>query len=172
MKRLFTCVLVSMMALVAMAGSDLHIMKGDAKFFKTASGTAVVKFDFEGATYDAKMPLSEKWDVERVARIAKSGFSETFNDKSKKVKIVADDAAANYVINYKVTKMDQYFKVMGFIPGFATKNWGTITITDAASGEVLLQVDVVECDGGANPSPDETISDSFEDAAKQLAKFK
>lgn len=172
MKRIFTCMLVSMMALVAMAGSNLHILKGDAKFFKTASGTAIVKFDFEGATYDGKMPLSDKFDIERVARIAKSGFSETFNDKSKKVKIVADDSVVNYVINYKVTKMDQYFKVMGFIPGMATKNWGTITVTDAASGEILLQVDVVECDGGASPSPDETISDSFEDTAKQFARFK
>lgn len=68
--------------------------------------------------------------------------------------------------------MDQYFKVMGFIPSNATKVWGTLTVIDLSTNTVIAVVEVNEVDGGANPSYDGTFSDCFEELAKQVTKLK
>ena len=68
--------------------------------------------------------------------------------------------------------MDQYFKVMGFIPGNATKVWGTMNVTDLQTGETIAVIEVKEVNGGANPSPNGSFSDCFEELAKQIVKLK
>lgn len=159
----------------SMAGSDIKVIKGNPKFLKGAEGNAVLVFDWKGATYDNKQPLTEKFtNLDELKEVAWKGFSETFNDKSKKVKIVPNDQekTAKYQFSMKVTNMDQYFKVMGFIPGNATKAWGTLTVTDLTTNEVVAVITVTEVDGGANPSPNESFSDCFEELAKQVAKCK
>ena len=157
-----------------MAGLDIKVVQGDKKFFKTAEGNAVLDFHFENAKYDNKKPLSEKFgDVANVKKIALNGFTETFNDKSKRIKVVEDNkAGAKYKFTFEVSNMDQYYKVMGFIPGNATKVWGKFTVTDIETNQVMVVIDVDEVDGGASPSPDETISDCFEEVATQLNKLK
>lgn len=47
----------------------------------------------------------------------------------------------------KVKNMDQYFKVMGFIPSNATKVWGTLTVIDLSTNTVIAVVEVNEVDG-------------------------
>lgn len=159
----------------AMAGSDLKVVSGNAKFMKTAEGNAVLTFDWEGAKYDNREPLETKFtDLEHLKTVAWEGFSETFNEKSKNVKIVSDSERANakYKFSMKVKNMDQYFKVMGFIPSNATKVWGTLTVIDLSTNTVIAVVEVNEVDGGANPSYDGTFSDCFEELAKQVTKLK
>lgn len=173
MKKIFmTMVALMLMSASAWAGSELEVKQGDKKFFKTAEGNAVLEFVFDNATYDGRMPLTEKFSMSNLKKLAYSGFKQEFNDQCKKVKIVEDNSNVKYKFTVVITKMDQYFKVMGFIPGNATKAWGTITVTDANNGEVLLVVDVDEVDGGASPSPDETISDCFEEMGEQFSDLK
>lgn len=172
-KVIISMLLVLVGCMTAMAGSDIKVIEGNKKFLKTAEGNAVLVFDWDGATFDNKQPLAEKFsNLEGLKKIAWSGFEETFNEKSKKVKIVADENGAKYRFSMKVTNMDQYFKVMGFIPGNATKVWGTLTVTDLSTGEVLAVIEVKEVNGGANPSPDGSLSDCFEELAKQVSKLK
>lgn len=118
------------------------------------------------------MPLGEKWKIDEVKKIAVFGFMEEFNDRCKKVEVVGDATDAKYKFTMKVTKMDQYFKVMGFVPGNATKVWGEFTITDIATGEVLVKAKIDEVNGGANPSPDGSISDCFEELGKEVSRIK
>lgn len=160
-KLLFTMLLMAVGSVMVMARSDIKVVRGDKKFLKTAQGNATLVFDWEGATYDNKMPLASKFDkLEELKKVAWNGFQENFNKKSKKVKVVTDQEKARYKFTMKVTNMDQYVKVMGFIPGPATKVWGTMTITDLADGEVIAVIEVNEVDGGANPSPSGTFIDS------------
>ena len=164
-------VLIGCMA--AMAGSDIKVLEGNKKFLKGAEGNAVLVFNWEGATFDNKQPLTEKFtDLENLKNVAWKGFAETFNEKSKKVKVVREEADAKYKFTMDVKNMDQYFKVMGFIPGNATKVWGTMTVTDLSTGETIAVIEVTEVNGGANPSPDGSFSDCFEELAKQVAKLK
>lgn len=172
-KYLFTVLLALVGSLTAMAGLDIKVIEGDKKFMKSASGDVVLVFDWEGATYDNKMPLESQFtDLERLKPHAWYGFVEVFNEKAKNMKIVKDEAAAKYKFAMKVTNMDRYIKVMGFVPGPATKVWGTLTVTDLSNGEVIAVIQVTEVDGGANPSPDGSFSDCFEELAKQMTKLK
>ncbi len=172
-KFLFALVAMCMISMNAMAGLDIKVTKGDKKFFKTAAGSAVVEFVWDGATYDKKEPLGKHFsNLNELMDLALKGFTETFNDKCKKVKVEGDLKDAQYKFTMKITNMDQYYKVMGFIPGNATKVWGTMTITDAGSGEELVVIDVDEVDGGANPNPNGSFCDCFEELAEQVAKLK
>lgn len=159
--------------MTAFAGSDIKVVDGDKKFLKTAEGNAVLVINWDDATYDDKMPLAVHFsELENLKKIGWSGFAEEFNDRSKKVKVVKNEADAKYKFTLDVKKMDQYFKVMGFIPGNATKVWGTLTVTDLSNGNKIAVIDVKEVDGGANPSPDGSFSDCFEELGKQVSKLK
>lgn len=172
-KYLLTMVMCFAVCMCAMAGSNIKVTQGDKKIFKTASGNAVVEFVWDGATYDNKQPLTEKYNnLEELKPIAWKGFQNAFNKSCKKVKVVEDAADATYKFTIKVTNMDQYFKVMGFVPGNATKAWGTLTITDVKSGQVLVEGTFSGIDGGANLSPDGTFEDCFEEVARQVARLK
>lgn len=91
-------------------------------------------------------------NLDELKSIAWDGFIEEFNDRCKTVKVVKSDKAADYKFVMQVKKMNQYFKVMGFIPGNATKVWGTLTVTDQKTNEVIVVIEVEEVNGGANPS--------------------
>ncbi len=174
MKRLIlTMMVLCMTCMCAFAGLDIKATQGDKKFFKKSEGKAIVEILWDGAKYDNKMALEEKFgDMTEYAAASLNGFTESFNDECKKIKVVSDKKEADYNFTIQITNVDQYFKVMGFIPGNATKIWGTLTVTDIKSGETLLVVEIDELDGGASPSPTETFSDSFEELAEQLTKLK
>ena len=175
MKRMVVSMALVCLACVSAWAGGIKVVSGDKKVFKNAEGSAVLEIVFDGATYDDKMPLAENEkfsDMASVKKIAMAGFTEYFNKKSKSVKISESADGAKYKISLQVSKMDQYVKVMGFIPAPATKTWGTLTITDLATGQVLTTVEVNAVDGGANPSPDGCISDSFEKIGEEVAKLK
>lgn len=172
-KYLITMLFVLVGSMSAMAGSGVKVTKGDSKFLKTAEGNAVLVFDWEGATYDNKMPLIEQFtDLELLKPKAWNGFREVFNKKCKNVQVVRDEADARYKFAMKVVNMDRYIKVTGLIPGPATKVWGIMTVTDLTTGDIIAVVEVTKVDGGANPSPDGSFSDCFEELAKKVVKLK
>ncbi len=171
-KYIFTVLLLFVGSMTVMAGSGIKVTKGNKNFLKTAEGNAVLFFDWENATFDNKEPLVTKFsNLDALSQVAYNGFTEIFN-KKQRVKIVADETDTKYRFTTKVTNMDQYFKVMGIVPGNATKVWGILTITGLSTGEVFVVIEVNEVDGGANPSPDGSFSDCFEELAKLVAKLK
>ena len=172
-KTLLTLTIILLTMATAMAGSDLTVKRGNKKFIKEAKGVAALEFNFEGATFDDKMPLTDKYpDIALLQKLAWDGFVEEFNDRCKNLQVVPDIDKVDYKILMKVTKIDHFVNVMGFIPGLCVRAWGTVTITDAKTGEVVLEVYVDEIDGGANPSPDGAFSDCFEELGKQFSKLK
>ena len=82
-----------------------------------------------------------------------------------------DAAKANYKITIKVTKIDEFYNVMGFIPGPCIRVWGTLTVTDLKDGSTLLVVDIDEIDGGAAPNTDRAFNDTFGELGKKIAKL-
>ena len=165
--------LLCVVSIAAMAGSGLKVVKGDKKFFKTAEGNASLEFVWDGATYDDRMPLTDYYtNLNDLEKAAWQWFRDEFNDHCKKVKVVETTNDVKYKITIKVTKMDMYVKVMSFVPGNATKAWGTVTITDAATGEQLMVADFNKIDGGANPTERGSFGDCFKDLAQRLYKCK
>jgi len=166
-------VVMAVMTVIAFAGNPLKVTNGDKKFFKTAEGDCLLEVIYDGASFDGKMPLTEKYsDVDNKKKISYDGFVEEFDDNSKKVKITKDAASAKYKMTIKVTKIDEFLNVMGFVAGPCIRVWGTLTITDVKGGEPLLVVDIDEIDGGSAFNVDRAFNDTFGELGKRIAKLK
>lgn len=174
MKRLVLLALFAF-AFVCTSFADgwIRYVSGDKRFFKTAEGKALLEFVWDGATYDNKRPLREQWpDLDKYIFKARDGFLQDFTKRSEKVEITENPAEANYKIRIRIYNVDRYIKMTGLIPGPSTKVWGILKILDMESDEELLVIRLDEVEGGASPSPFESMSDTFEYIGKKLAGFK
>ena len=174
MKRLFLMAFVTLFATVAFASNPLKVVSGDKKFFKSAEGNIFLEVIYdENATFDGKMPLTEKYDnLEEKTEISYDGFIEEFSDRNSKLQFVKTEEEATYKMTIRVTKVDEFVNVMGFIPGPCVRIWGTLTVTDAKSGESLIVVDIDEIDGGSAPTTDRAFNDVFGKLGEKIAKLK
>lgn len=173
MKKVFAVMCMMLIGMTAFAGNPLKVIGGDKKFFKTAEGGAVLEISYDGASFDGKMPLTEKYsDIPAKCKISYDGFVEDFSEKCEKVKIVKSAKEAKYKISVKVTKVDEFINVMGWIAGPCIRVWGTLTITDINGGSPLLVVDIDEIDGGSATSTDGAFEDTFNELGKRIAKLR
>lgn len=173
MKRLVLVAFMSIIATVAFAANPIKVVSGDKKFFKSAEGNIYLEVKYEGASFDDKMPLTEKYnDMESKTTISYDGFIEEFKDNNKKMDFVTTESEANYKITIQVTKIDEFINVMGWIPGPCIRVWGTLTVTDVKSGESLLVVDIDEIDGGSAPTTDRAFNDAFGKLGEKIARLK
>lgn len=173
MKRLVLMAFMTIIATVAFAANPIKVVSGDKKFFKSAEGNIYLEVKYEGASFDDKMPLTEKYnDMESKTTISYNGFIEEFKDNNKKMDFVTTESEANYKITIQVTKIDEFINVMGWIPGPCIRVWGTLTVTDVKSGESLLVVDIDEIDGGSAPTTDRAFNDAFGKLGEKIARLK
>ena len=174
MKRFFLMAVMTLVATVTFAGNPLKVISGDKKFFKSAEGTVLLEVVFnDDATYDDRMPLSEKYnDLAQKTVIAYDGFIEEFTDNNSKMTFVKEASEATYKITINVTKVDEFINVMGWVAGPCIRVWGTLTVTDAKTGESLLVVDIDEIDGGSAPTTDRAFNDTFGELGERIAKLK
>lgn len=173
MKRILMTALVAVVAVIAFAANPLKVLSGDKKFFKTAEGGCLLEIVYEGASFDGKMPLTEKYsDIDAKAKVSYEGFVEEFSERINKVKIVKAVDNANYKMTIKVTKVDEFVNIMGFIPGPCIRVWGTLTITDIKGDTPLLVVNIDEIDGGSAVNVDRAFNDTFGELGKRIAKMK
>jgi len=173
MKRLVLMAFMSIIATVAFAANPIKVVSGDKKFFKSAEGNVYLEVKYEGASFDDKMPLTEKYDdMESKTTISYNGFIEEFTDNNKKMKFVTTESEATYKMTIQVTKIDEFINVMGWIPGPCIRVWGTLTVTDVKSGESLLVVEIDEIDGGSAPTTDRAFNDAFGKLGEKIAKLK
>lgn len=162
-----------LVGMTAFAGNPLKVIGGDKKFFKTAEGGALLEISYDGASFDGKKPLTEKYsDIPGKCTISYNGFVEEFSEKCKNVQIVKNAKEAKYKIFIKVTKVDEFVNVMGWIAGPCIRVWGTLTITDINGGDPLLVVDIDEIDGGSATSTDGAFEDTFNELGRRIAKLK
>ena len=173
MKKVLMTMCMMLVGMAAFAGNPLKVTGGDKKFFKTAEGGAVLEISFDGASFDGKMPLTKKYsDVPEKRKISYDGFVEEFSEKCKSVQIVKSAKEAKYKISIKVTKIDEFTNVMGWVAGPCIRVWGTLTITDIKGGAPLLVVDIDEIDGGSATSTNGAFEDTFNELGKRIAKLK
>lgn len=157
----------------AMAGSDLTAKRGNKKFIKEAKGVATLEFNFEGATFDDKMPLTDKYpDIALLQKLAWDGFVEEFNDRCKNLQVVAETDRADYKISMKVTKIDHFVNVMGFIPGLCVRAWGPSPSPMLKRAKSFSKCMSMRLTAARTPSPDGAFSDCFEELGKQFSKLK
>ena len=174
MKRFFLMAFMTIVATVAFAANPIKVINGDKKFFKSAEGNVFLEVVYnDDATFDDKMPLTEKYsNMDEKTQISYDGFVEEFGENNSKLNFVTDEAEATYKITIQVSKVDEFVNIMGWIPGPCVRVWGTLTVTDAKTGESLLVVEIDEIDGGAAPTTDRAFNDTFGALGKKIAKLK
>ncbi|MCR5658713.1 MAG: hypothetical protein K6G25_05255 [Bacteroidales bacterium] len=173
MKRLFLMAFMAVFATVAFASNPIKVVSGDKKFFKSAEGNVFLEVIYDNASFDDKMPLTEKYsDIEAKTLISYNGFIEEFANKKSRFNFIKDEVEATYKITINVTKVDEFVNIMGFIPGPCIRVWGTLTVTDVKTGDSLLVVDIDEIDGGSAPTTDRAFNDTFGELGKRMAKLK
>lgn len=173
MKRLFLMAFMAVFATVAFASNPIKVVSGDKKFFKSSEGNVFLEVKYDDASFDGKMPLTEKYsDIEAKTLISYDGFIEEFTENNSKFNFVKDEVEATYKITVNVTKVDEFVNIMGFIPGPCIRVWGTLTVTDVKTGDSLLVVDIDEIDGGSAPTTDRAFNDTFGELGKRMAKLK
>lgn len=174
MKRLFMMAFMTIIATVTFAANPLKVVNGDKKFFKKAEGNVFLEVIYnDDATYDDRMPLTEKYaDIEAKTVISYNGFIEEFSERNSNLKFVKDETEATYKMTINVTKVDEFYNVMGWVAGPCVRIWGTLTVTDVKTGESLLVVEIDEIDGGGAPTTDRAFNDSFGELGKKIAKLK
>lgn len=166
-------VMMAVAAVVAFAGNPIKVTSGDKKFFKNAEGGMILEISYEGATYDGKMPLTDKYaDIPQKTRISYDGFIEEFSEKNNKINFVTTPADAKYKMTIKITKIDEFINMFGFVAGPCIRAWGTLTVTDINGGAPLLVVDIDEVDGGSSVTTDRAWNDCFGELGKRIAKLK
>ena len=173
MKRIFIMAVMTIVATVAFAGNPIKVVSGDKKFFKNAEGNILLEVKYDGASFDGKMPLTEKYaDIDAKTTISYNGFVEEFSDRNDDLIFVKDEAEAKYKMTIQVTKVDEFINVMGFVAGPCIRVWGTLTVTDIKTGESLVVVDIDEIDGGSAPTTDRAFNDTFGELGQKIAKLK
>lgn len=173
MKKTLLTAIMAVTVMMAFAGNPLKVESGDKKFFAKATGSTLLEVKYDGATFDGKMPLTDRYsDIPQKTRISCDGFIEEFCERNKKINFVSDITSAKYKITVLVTKIDEFTNVMGFIPGPCIRVWGTLTVTDVNDGTPLLVVDIDEIDGGSAPTVDSAWNDTFGELGKRIAKLK
>ena len=165
-KILFT--IVSLLVTVNMfAGSSIKVKEGDASFMKN-SGTVAVVINWDNAQWNKEMPVREHWTEEYDTYVSEgyAKFVEGFNEKSKSLKVADSAEGATYVMNIEVTNVDRFWSAMSVVPGNKHKMWGTVTVTEKATGKVVCVYSLNEFKGGR----DFSILDSFKEMMKNLGK--
>ena len=79
---------------------------------------------------------------------------------------------ANYKFLIKVSNLDSFTNVMGWGARTEAKMWGTLTITDAASGETVAEINIDEAEDGTDYVRREAFGKTFLLLGERVAKMK
>lgn len=153
--------------MISAAGDEVKVVEGTARALK-APVTALVEFDWDGATWDNGISLEEQWgkDYAQICSESEATFIAQFNKKNKKGLQLSDSIEDSDVeVVVKITNADKHWNW-----GMATTIWGTITVKD--KGRVVLKVRLNEVEGEGDNSADDSVARCFLEIANKFAKVK
>lgn len=169
MKKLLLTFIVFLCSIVMFAG-PLKKTSGDDKCF-SENVTAVLSMDLSKTTFDKKQSF-KTWcgkDYDERVSVSKKGFTESFNQNSKGLKIVDSEDDAKYKIVIDVKNFQRKSASFGF-GRYHVKVYGTLTVIDNATGETVCAYDIDGVSGGDDFVETERFEKSFSELGKVLLK--
>lgn len=169
MKKLLLTFLVLLCSAVMFAG-PLKKTSGDEKCF-SENATAVLSMDLSNTTFDKKQSF-KTWcgkDYEERVSVSEKGFTESFNQNSKGLKIVDSESDAKYKIVIDVKNFQRKSASFGW-GRFHVKIYGTLTVVDNATGETVCAYSIDGVSGGDDFNETERFEKSFSELGKVLLK--
>ncbi len=170
-KYLLTILIMLLGSPIAFAGSEITLVKGSVLPLKDG-GLGCVVIDMSDTQFDNKKPLrndSRFANVDDDISEYISEFIREFNEKSKKFRLTSNNEEAKYEINVHITNLDVFVHLMSFKGGVGIKLWGTITIKDKMTNEVIAEYKIDE-DDNSGFTYSIALEEGFEGIAKFLAK--
>ena len=170
-KLLFVAFFAIVGCVAAVAGNNIKLTSGSIASLKDG-GVGCVSIDMADTKYDNKKPLRHEAlfaEVDNQLEECAAEFVREFNENSKKFVLTENPDEAAYQILVKITNLDSYVKVVSFKGGAGIKLWGTVTITDKATGEEVAEFTIDE-EGNCGFTYQVALENGFEGIAKYLAK--
>ena len=176
MKKFISLVLMCMLCAVTFAGNPIKNLTGkdQLKAMLKNGGTATVEIDWSAAKFDKTKDLKTTLagDYDFIVADCVEEFVNGFNEKSKKIKMAANDANAQYKYVIKVANLDSYYCVMGWFPSWEGKVWGSCQIIDTKNNKALVSFDIVEAEDGKDQNKRECYGETFGELGETIAKLK
>ncbi|MBO4826903.1 MAG: hypothetical protein J5506_06685 [Prevotella sp.] len=172
MKRFVLALFAMLMMVAVYADNPIEITLGSKGFLKDYA-SANVEIDFSKTIYKEKELLMESLteeEFERYTSKAIGAFAEAFNHNSKRLKI-DNSEDARYAIDIEVDKIDYFFSVMSLVPGHKHTFFGTITVTNLDTAEIVCEMIVTRLKGGRDFSLEDSFYKCFAELGKELAKL-
>ncbi len=165
------------MCVVVNAGNPLTVQTGGDKLKEITAQSMEVEFvvDWSKVTFDDRETLEERLgeeDAEWTKSDCYTKFMEGFNDKSKNVRLVDHETDAPYKYVLAVSKMDCYVAPLKFVPGWASKMWGTLSIIEKATDTPVVVVGIDEAEDGRDFVVKECFGETFSYVGEKIAKLK
>ncbi len=170
-KLIITVFLITVGWLSAIAGDEIKLTEGSLSSLKDG-GVGCVVIDIKDTTFDNKMPLRKDdrfREIDDYIPECTKEFVREFNDNTKKFTMTENVDEAKYEFLVKIDNLDTYINVMSFKGGIGIKVWGSITITDIATGHQVAAFDIDE-ENNSGFTYNIAVEETFEGIAKFLAK--
>ena len=177
MKKMLVALCALFVSVSLSAGNPLKVTnaKTSLKEFFKKDAKAYLVLDWNKTQYDNKKTALEEFgatDYDFIKKDCAEKFIEGFNNKSKGVKLSDKKDGANYKFLIKVSNLDSFTNVMGWGARTEAKMWGTLTITDAASGETVAEINIDEAEDGTDYVRREAFGKTFLLLGERVAKMK
>lgn len=169
MKKLLLTFVV-LLCSAAMFAGPLKKTSGDGKCF-LENATAVLSMDLSNTTFDKKQRF-QTWcgkDYEERVAVSEKGFTTSFNQYSKGLKIAEQGTDAKYKIVIDVKNFQRKSASFGF-GRFHMKIYGTLSVIDNATGETVCAYTIDGLSGGDDFNETDRFEKSFFELGKVLLK--
>ncbi len=173
MKKIILLAAAIVLAMTSFAKSDLKVKSGSMAWAKENASVSVM-FDFSSAKWDNDQDF-KTWcgeDYEARAKNSINGFINGFNNKSKGAKATENEDGAKYRIIVKINNMDWRQSFTGMWGQFYALCWGTIEVTDIATGESVCTIEIDGANGDGDFAPNDRFTKCYKEVGETLAKMK
>ena len=172
MKRIALTLFAALMMVAVYADNPIEITLGSRNFLKDYA-SANVSFDFSKTLYKEDGLLETSLTAEEYDRYTSKAimaFAEAFNHASRRLRI-DNSEDARYAIDIVVDKIDYFFSVMSLVPGHKHTFFGSITVTNLDTAEIVCELNVTRLKGGRDFSLEDSFYKCFAELGKELAKL-
>jgi len=165
MKHLICTILAVLFCSLASAAS-LNVVSGDVAVLKE-DATCTFELDLTNAMFERKKDFKEWCGLEYEERVLlmETAFPESFNAKTKGLKISTDGSSAKYKMTLHISN---FVRKAGAFYGASA--WmridGTLTVIETSTGNEVLKIDINHFYG----EQDFVETDRFPKAVSELAK--
>lgn len=173
MKRLFTSILVTLLASVYCFAGGVKVKEGKKAFLKE-NVSAIVEFDFSKTTWEEKENF-KTWSgdqYEKRVNAIQQSFINSFNENSKGLKIVDDAKDAKYKIIVKVEDLERHQAFTGAWGQGKFSTTATISVIELATNQSVCEIIVDGYGSGKDFDYADGLGKCYKGLAKDIVKMK